>query len=358
MKSQTAKIFTPILILAVAAIAAAAIIIGAPKSAAAFEDVQDNAWYADAVTYCNEEGIIQGTGENTFSPDQTMTRAMLATVLYRMSGSPQINTAPAFTDTKAGVWYSDAIAWAAENNLIQGLGGNLFGVDNPVQREQIAAILWRYSDSPIGSETAAFADSAAISDWAVAAINWAGSHKIINGKENNRFDPQGNATRAEVAMILYNYLKQQKDAPDNPPVEKPNKGSSGNSSSGNSSGNSSGGSPERPQPSKPYDGIYPSHEPYGQGIGAMPGRVVWAHNPDSVSWNGSGYWWQPQNFDENIMLDMINDSIASLGGAQTAKEGWNNLFAASKKNRSLTGSYQTGEKIAIKANIKDRKSVV
>lgn len=241
MKSQTAKIFTPVLILTLVAIIVAAVIIGTSKNAAAFDDVQDNAWYADAVTYCSEEGIIQGTSEGTFSPDQTMTRAMLATVLYRMSSSPQVNTTPAFTDTKAGVWYSNAIAWAAENNIIQGLGNNIFGVDNPVQREQIATILWRYSGSPASDEAVIYTDSAAISSWAATAISWARSNKIINGRENNNFAPQENTTRAEVAMILYNYLEQRKTVDNNqnnnPTDNKPNSSSSGSSSSGNAGNN-------------------------------------------------------------------------------------------------------------------------
>lgn len=101
----------------------------------------------------------------------------------------------------------------------------------------------------------------------------------------------------------------------------------------------------------PYDGSYPEHQPYGTGIGAMPGRVVWAYNPDSVSWNGKGYWWDTENFDEAAILKMVNNSIASLGGKGTAKDGWEALFAANRKSRSKRGGYTAGEKIAIKANI-------
>ena len=97
----------------------------------------------------------------------------------------------------------------------------------------------------------------------------------------------------------------------------------------------------------PYDGIFPEHEPYGTGIGAMPGRVVWAHNPDSVSWDGSGYWWETDHFDEALILRMVNESIASLGGKDNAKDGWAALFTAHNGGNG----YQTGEKIAIKANI-------
>lgn len=101
----------------------------------------------------------------------------------------------------------------------------------------------------------------------------------------------------------------------------------------------------------PYDGNYPQHEAYGTGIGAMPGRVVWTHNPASVEWDGSGYWWEIGHFDEDVIQKMVNDSIASLGGKETAKDGWNALFISNKESRNMNGGYTKGEKIAIKANI-------
>lgn len=100
-----------------------------------------------------------------------------------------------------------------------------------------------------------------------------------------------------------------------------------------------------------YDGNYPQHEHYGRGIGAMPGRVVWSYNPDSVDWDGSGYWWETSHFDKAVILKMVNDSIVSLGRKETAKDGWSALFEANKNARSLNGGYTKGEKIAIKANI-------
>ena len=101
----------------------------------------------------------------------------------------------------------------------------------------------------------------------------------------------------------------------------------------------------------PYDGVYPQHEPYGTGIGAMPGRVVWVHDPGCVEWDGSGYWWELSNFDEAAIQDMVNDSIASLGGRKTAQEGWDAMFRANRKIRDKQDGYTAGEKIAIKANI-------
>ncbi len=97
--------------------------------------------------------------------------------------------------------------------------------------------------------------------------------------------------------------------------------------------------------------VFPRHEPYGKGIGAIPGRVVWSHNPDSVEWNGEGYWWEPGNFDEKIIKSMVNNSIAILGGKENVKDGWNSLFTAHNSTRNKTAGYVKGEKIAIKANI-------
>lgn len=99
-------------------------------------------------------------------------------------------------------------------------------------------------------------------------------------------------------------------------------------------------------PSREYDNIYPQHEPYGTGIGAMPGRVVWAHDPDSVEWDGNDYWWNPNNFDESVILAMVNDCIASLGGKAAATDGWTELFQAHNGG----DGYRVGQKIAFKAN--------
>lgn len=97
--------------------------------------------------------------------------------------------------------------------------------------------------------------------------------------------------------------------------------------------------------------VLPAHAPYGAGIGAMPGRVVWAHNPDSVHWDGSGYWWKPENFDASVILEMVNAAVARLGGKESPKEGWSALFTDYNSRKGDPRGYQVGEKIAIKANI-------
>ena len=112
-------------------------------------------------------------------------------------------------------------------------------------------------------------------------------------------------------------------------------------------GSISAGAPAESEDSLPYDGVYPQHEPYGKGIGAMPGRVVWTYDSDSVDWDGEGCWWQLNNFDEAVIQRMVDASIASLGGKDNAKDGWTALFQAHNGG----SGYTAGEKIAIKANI-------
>ena len=282
-----------------------------------FTDVPDGAWYAEAAAWCRVNGIMQGTSDITFSPNKALSRVMLATILYRVSGSPAVFADLSFQDTKQGTWYSDAVVWAAENEILTGYGNRMFGVEDPVTREQFAVILWRYAGFPSSGTMEAASDADDISSWALESVAWARSNGIIADRDNGRFDPAAGVTRAEAAMFLYNFL------------------------------NTFMQNEEQDKISLPYDGIYPQHEPYGTGIGAMPGRVVWAHDSESVSWDGSGYWWELDHFDEMAILNMVNDSISSLGGKATAKDGWTALFQA---HNGGTG-YQAGEKIAIKANI-------
>lgn len=110
-----------------------------------FSDVPANAWYAEAVEYVRDNGLMSGTSSTTFSPNGTMTRAMLATTLYREAGSPSVSGTDAFTDTQDGAWYGDAVLWASQEGVVSGYGNGLFGTNDPVSREQIATILWRYA---------------------------------------------------------------------------------------------------------------------------------------------------------------------------------------------------------------------
>ncbi len=184
-----------------------------------FADVDAGAWYADAVEYCRDNSLMNGTTDTAFEPEAAMTRAMLATVLYHAAGSPQVAAASPFTDVAEGSWYADAAVWAQQNNVISGYGGGLFGTDDPVTREQIATMLWNYENSPSAERGSDFADEGAISSYASTAVDWARAEGIVNGKEGNRFDPQGNATRAEVAAMLLNYMSKNNSAAPAPDPE-------------------------------------------------------------------------------------------------------------------------------------------
>lgn len=190
----------------------------AAPSAGAFTDMADDAWYAEAVRFCSEQGIMGGTTDTTFSPDASMTRAMLAAVLCRMAGSPAVTAGTDFTDVAVGAWYSDAISWASGSGLLSGYGNGLFGVDDPVTREQAAAVLWRYAGTPESGTTGdAFADGASISTWALTAVNWAKANGLLNGKTGNRFDPKAELTRGETAVLLYRYMNR---APEDAPLSE------------------------------------------------------------------------------------------------------------------------------------------
>ena len=192
----------------------------AAESDTGFSDVSANAWYADAVEYVKDNGIMNGTSATTFSPESSMTRAMLVTVLYRASGSPAVTGSANFTDVSSNAYYTDAVAWASANGIVTGYGNGRFGSNDPVNRAQIAAILWRYAGSPNAESSQDFADENTIPTYASTAVDWARANGVVNGKEGNRFDPQGNATRAQVATILRNYLTmdqngQQPDTDEN-----------------------------------------------------------------------------------------------------------------------------------------------
>ena len=189
--------------------AAALVIAVIPTALAAggiFSDVPNGAWYADAVDYVYEHGIMNGTSATTFSPNTPMTRAMLVTVLHRAAGSPSAATGTAFSDVPSGAYYTDAVAWASANDIVTGYGNGRFGSNDPVSRAQIAAILWRYAGSPSAEAGQDFADESSIPAYASAAVDWARANGVVNGTTGNRFDPNGNATRAQVATILRNYL--------------------------------------------------------------------------------------------------------------------------------------------------------
>lgn len=190
-------------------------------SPAGFTDVPDGTWYTEAVDWCKENGIMSGTGTTTFAPNTTMSRAMLAAVLYRSAGSPEVDGLADFSDVPANAYYNNAAKWASDHSYISGYGNRVFGSDDPVTREQIVSILWRYEGRP-AADAPDFADEANISGFAESAVDWARANSIVSGVGNNRFDPKGTATRAQVAVILHNYLTRKTPSTPSPaPSESP-----------------------------------------------------------------------------------------------------------------------------------------
>ena len=178
-----------------------------------FADVSGSDWFYNDVRYVYEKGIMDGTGIDRFSPNAPLTRAMIVTILYRMAGSPSVSGSSDFTDVAAGKWFAKAVAWAAANGIVNGYGSGLFGPNDPVTREQLAAILYRYA--VYGGMTAvtleenlgSFADTAQLSAYAIQAMNWAVGQGLINGSGSNLV-PKAQATRAQVAAIIHRYLER------------------------------------------------------------------------------------------------------------------------------------------------------
>ena len=183
-----------------------------------FSDVAADAWYAEAAVYCRDNGLMNGTTATTFSPNATMTRAQLCAVLYRMAGSPEMTGRDAFADTPDGAWYEDAVLWAVRNRIMSGYTASTFGPHDPITREQLAAILWRYAGSPAAEAGEAYADEASIASWAVTAVDWARTRGFINGMSDGSFRPDGRATRAQVAAILMRYDQARTEEPSPEPA--------------------------------------------------------------------------------------------------------------------------------------------
>ena len=187
-----------------------------------FSDVDANAWYAEAVMYCREHNLMAGIGNDQFAPESNLTRAQFATVLYRIEGTPAVTGTDAFTDTPDGAWYSDAVLWVSQQNLISGYGGGLFGPNDPVSREQMTTILWRYAGSPTAGEASNYTDTALIASYAAAAVDWASTNNIVRPVSSGTFAPKSNATRAQVADALMNYNRSQHTTPTSPTVTNDN----------------------------------------------------------------------------------------------------------------------------------------
>ena len=187
-----------------------------PPESLPFTDIADNAWYADAVRYVYKHGLMAGTSATTFAPDVTTSRSMIATILWRMAGSPVVNYAMDYTDVAQGQWYSEAIRWAASEGIVGGYGNGLFGTNDPITREQFAAMLYRFAqeqgyDVSIGENTniLSYTDVADLSEYAISAMQWAVGAGIINGTgDGSTLSPQGQATRAQAAVMLMRFCEE------------------------------------------------------------------------------------------------------------------------------------------------------
>ena len=187
---------------------------GCPSNA--YTDVPNvNNWAHVGIDFVLKSGLFYGTSDTTFSPDEAMTRAMLVTVLYRLEGQPKVSAKNPFSDVTSGTWYTEAVLWAAENKIVNGVGDGKFAPDGEITREQMAAILYRYSAFKglklnNGKFTADYPDEKDISAYALEAMRWANAESLINGTRDGStvyLDPQGNATRAQVAAILMRYVQ-------------------------------------------------------------------------------------------------------------------------------------------------------
>ena len=177
-----------------------------------FNDVDKDAWYAEAVNFVVTRGVMSGTSENTFSPDAQATRGAIALIIKNIDGTSE-KVYWSYLDVPEDAWYADAVAWCSETNIMKGYGGGYFGPDDSITREQLVSILYRYAQyrnfsnlETTGVELLEYNDYASISGYAGGPMQWALKNSIISGKENNMLDPQGIATRAEIAQIIRSFM--------------------------------------------------------------------------------------------------------------------------------------------------------
>ncbi len=182
----------------------------APVSGLPFGDVKSADWFYNDVKYVYEKDMMAGTAADVFAPNATTTRAMIVTILYRLEGSPAVTGTSAFVDVPAGQWYTDAVNWAAANQIVKGTSATTFAPNDSITREQMAAILYRYAqykgyDVTKKADLSGYSDNGQVSAYAKDALAWANAAKLINGVTNTTLAPQGNATRAQVSAILHRF---------------------------------------------------------------------------------------------------------------------------------------------------------
>lgn len=178
-----------------------------------FKDLVMNNWYHDGIHFCVDRGLMNGTGTTTFAPNMTTSRAMIVTILWRLEGSPIVSYDMDFSDVAAGSWYTDAVRWAASKGIVEGYGNGKFGTNDPITREQMATIMYRYAkykgyDVSAATDLNAYGDAANVNSWAVEAMQWACGVGLIQGVVSGsvtNLAPTGSATRSQAATILYRF---------------------------------------------------------------------------------------------------------------------------------------------------------
>ncbi len=180
-----------------------------------FTDVSEKDWFYNDAMFVYKNGLMLGTSKTLFSPHGTVTRGMMATILWRMEGSLAPKGENSFTDVEAGMWYTDAITWTAENGIFAGYSMDKFGPDDPITREQLTAIFYRYADYKgykltVTGNLDRFEDEDKITDYAKTVMQWAVGNGLIKGKSETLLDPQGTATRAEIAAMLHRFVEKAK----------------------------------------------------------------------------------------------------------------------------------------------------
>ena len=267
-----------------------------------FTDVPDGIWYHNAVEFAYENQLFNGTSATTFSPEGSMTRAMLVTVLWRQAGSPESDAAVPFTDLRAN-WYRAAVRWAYENEVVNGITATTFVPDRPVTREQMVTILYRYAnrsgyDCSATNRLNAFYDRDTISNFAKDAFHWAVGAGIINGVSSTRLDPAGTASRAQVATIVMRFVNLFDDDPTNDPVppEDPDE------------------APEPPVPAASVDSIQVSGKSYRLGM-TVSQLTQQAGQPSEKLTVLEGYTWYvygADTYQHFFLAGVYGDQVVSL----------------------------------------------
>ena len=177
-----------------------------------FSDVTESDWFYDAVTYAYENGLMDGVGTGLFAPNSETTRAQLVTILHRLAGQPAPSGDSGFSDVETGTWYTDAVAWAAQNGIVNGVSDTQFAPGDDITREQLAVILYRYAtyqgyDVSQRADLSGFVDAGTISTYAQEALSWASAQGLVLGFEDDSLRPQGNASRAQIAAVLMRFCQ-------------------------------------------------------------------------------------------------------------------------------------------------------